>query len=68
MDGRDKPGHDDSNKARVISMTAFRKFYDRVLEIIAVILMIAVTGIVTLGVIYRWLGASLVWYLSLIHI
>jgi len=62
VDGRDKPGHDDSNKARVISMTAFRKFYDRVLEIIAVILMIAVTGIVTLGVIYRWLGESLVWY------
>src|SRR5665213_430500 len=43
-------------------MTAFRKIYDRVLEIIAVLLMIAVTGIVTLGVIYRWLGASLVWY------
>jgi TRAP-type C4-dicarboxylate transport system permease small subunit len=43
-------------------MTAFRKLYDRVLEAIAVILIVAVTVIVTMGFVYRWLGASLVWY------
>jgi len=43
-------------------MTAIRQIYDRVLETIAVILMVAVTSIVTLGVIYRWVGESLVWY------
>jgi TRAP-type C4-dicarboxylate transport system permease small subunit len=43
-------------------MTAFRKIYDRVLETIAVILMLAVTAIVTMGFVYRWAGASLVWY------
>jgi TRAP-type C4-dicarboxylate transport system permease small subunit len=43
-------------------MTAIRNIYDRILETIAVILMIAVTGIVTMGVVYRWAGESLVWY------
>lgn len=43
-------------------MTAIRQAYDRFLEIIAVILMVAVTLIITLGFVYRWLGASLVWY------
>jgi TRAP-type C4-dicarboxylate transport system permease small subunit len=43
-------------------MTAFRKIYDRLLEALAVILIVAVTAIVTLGVIYRWAGESLVWY------
>jgi len=43
-------------------MTAIRRAYDRFLEIIAVILMVAVTGIITLGFVYRWFNASLVWY------
>jgi TRAP-type C4-dicarboxylate transport system permease small subunit len=43
-------------------MTSIRRIYDRVLEAIAVFLIIVVTGIVTLGVVYRWVGASLVWY------
>ena len=43
-------------------MKALRQIYDRTLEMIAVVLMVAVTGIVTLGVIYRWIGESLVWY------
>jgi TRAP-type C4-dicarboxylate transport system permease small subunit len=43
-------------------MTAIRQIYDRMLETIAVILMIGVTTIVTMGVVYRWVGESLVWY------
>lgn len=43
-------------------MTAFRKIYDRTLEVIAVALIIGVTVIITLGVIYRSIGSSLVWY------
>lgn len=43
-------------------MTTFRKIYDRVLEIIAVLLIVAVTVIVTMGFVYRWVGESLVWY------
>jgi TRAP-type C4-dicarboxylate transport system permease small subunit len=43
-------------------MATFRKIYDRLLETIAVILIVVMTGVVTLGVIYRWAGASLVWY------
>lgn len=43
-------------------MTSLRSIYDRVLESIAVLLIIAVTAIVTMGFIYRWVGLSLVWY------
>ena len=43
-------------------MTTIRNIYDRLLEVIAVILIVAVTVIVTMGFIYRWVGASLVWY------
>jgi TRAP-type C4-dicarboxylate transport system permease small subunit len=43
-------------------MIAIRRIYERLLEIIAVILMLAVTTVVTMGFVYRWLGASLVWY------
>ncbi|MFA6266744.1 MAG: TRAP transporter small permease subunit [Pseudolabrys sp.] len=43
-------------------MTAIRKIYDRILEIIAVFLMLAVTLIITTGFVFRWVGASLVWY------
>jgi TRAP-type C4-dicarboxylate transport system permease small subunit len=43
-------------------MATIRKLYDRVLEAIAVALIVAVTAIVTLGFAYRWVGESLVWY------
>jgi TRAP-type C4-dicarboxylate transport system permease small subunit len=43
-------------------MNAVRRIYDRVLEVIAVVLIVAVTVIVTMGFVYRWFGASLVWY------
>lgn len=43
-------------------MASFRNIYDRVLEAIAAILMVAVTLIVVLGFVFRWVGESLVWY------
>jgi TRAP-type C4-dicarboxylate transport system permease small subunit len=43
-------------------MARFRQAYDRVLEAIAVILMVVVTAIVVAGFTYRWIGVSLVWY------
>jgi len=43
-------------------MNSIRKVYDRILEVIAVILLLAVTLIVTMGFVFRWAGASLVWY------
>ncbi len=43
-------------------MESFRRFYDRLLEVIAVVMIVAVTAIVILGFSYRWAGASLVWY------
>jgi TRAP-type C4-dicarboxylate transport system permease small subunit len=48
--------------ARGPRMESFRRSYDRLLEIIAVILMVAVTVIVVLGVVFRTFGESLVWY------
>jgi TRAP-type C4-dicarboxylate transport system permease small subunit len=58
------PDHDKfgPGRAGTYFMTSLRQIYDRLLETIAVILMIAVTAIVTLGVVYRWIGESLVWY------
>jgi TRAP-type C4-dicarboxylate transport system permease small subunit len=43
-------------------MDRLRQIYDRILEVIAVILILVVTGIVVAGFTYRWLGYSLVWY------
>lgn len=43
-------------------MNQLRQAYDRFLEVIAVILIIAVTCIVVAGFTFRWLGFSLVWY------
>jgi TRAP-type C4-dicarboxylate transport system permease small subunit len=43
-------------------MKNFRRTYDRALEAIAVFLIVAVTIIVTMGFVYRWVGESLVWY------
>ena len=43
-------------------MDSFRRIYDRLLEVIAVVLIVAVTAIVVLGFTYRWAGYSLVWY------
>lgn len=43
-------------------MTTIRRIYDRVLEAIAVLLIVAVTAIVVAGFVYREIGLSLVWY------
>lgn len=43
-------------------MKTFRHFYNRFLEAIAAILLVAVTAIVTAGFVFRWSGHSLVWY------
>ncbi|MBI3435781.1 MAG: TRAP transporter small permease subunit [Proteobacteria bacterium] len=43
-------------------MNRLRTILDRVLEVIAVVMIVAVTAIVTMGFVYRWVGASLVWY------
>jgi TRAP-type C4-dicarboxylate transport system permease small subunit len=43
-------------------MGSFRQIYDRFLEAVAAFLIVALTAIVVLGVVYRWLGLSLVWY------
>jgi TRAP-type C4-dicarboxylate transport system permease small subunit len=43
-------------------MGSLRKHYDRVLEVIAVVMIVAVTAIIMLGVGYRWTGHALVWY------
>lgn len=43
-------------------MKSFRAIYDRFLEAIAVALIVAVTAIVVMGFVYRWVGESLVWY------
>jgi TRAP-type C4-dicarboxylate transport system permease small subunit len=43
-------------------MSRVRQIYDRFLEAIAVLLIVVVTVVVTMGFVYRWVGASLVWY------
>lgn len=43
-------------------MESFRRIYDRVLELIAFILMTLVTIIVVMGFTFRWAGHALVWY------
>lgn len=43
-------------------MQSFRRYYDRLLEVIAFVLMVLVTLIVVAGVIFRWMGHALVWY------
>jgi TRAP-type C4-dicarboxylate transport system permease small subunit len=43
-------------------MASFRRVYDRVLEVLAVIMIVGVTAIIVLGVGYRWAGYALVWY------
>lgn len=43
-------------------MKSIRLIYDRVLEAIAAIMIVAVTAIVTVGFVYRGLGESLAWY------
>ncbi len=43
-------------------MKSIRLIYDRVLEAIAVIMIITVTAIVTMGFVYRGMGDSLAWY------
>lgn len=43
-------------------MGRLRSIYDRLLELVAVALIVGVAGIVIAGFVYRWLGLSLVWY------
>ncbi len=43
-------------------MAAFRKIYEKILEWIVVVLMVAMAVEVTVGVVFRTAGASLVWY------
>jgi TRAP-type C4-dicarboxylate transport system permease small subunit len=43
-------------------MKSFRRVYDRVLELIAFLLMMLVTVIVVVGFTFRWFGHALVWY------
>lgn len=43
-------------------MERLRRIFDRALEAIAVIMIVAVAGIVVLGFSFRWAGLALVWY------
>lgn len=43
-------------------MLAIRRSYDRILEVIAALLMAALTVIIVLGFVFRAVGLSLVWY------
>lgn len=43
-------------------LAALRSAFERLLEAITIVLMLSLAGVVILGVIYRWSGASLVWY------
>ncbi len=43
-------------------MDAVQRLYDRLLEMIAAVMMAAVTLIIVTGFVSRWLGGSLVWY------
>jgi TRAP-type C4-dicarboxylate transport system permease small subunit len=45
-----------------IAMAAFRKAYERILEWLVIVLMVAMAVEVTVGVVFRTVGASLVWY------
>lgn len=47
---------------RLKFMDAVRRHYDRMLEVIAAVMMAAVTLIIVSGFVFRWLGESLVWY------
>jgi TRAP-type C4-dicarboxylate transport system permease small subunit len=43
-------------------MIALRRVYDRMLEIIAAVLMAVVALMIVAGFVFRWIGESLVWY------
>jgi TRAP-type C4-dicarboxylate transport system permease small subunit len=43
-------------------LSGLRTVFERLLEIIVIVLMMALTVIIVLGVVYRKMGASLVWY------
>ena len=43
-------------------LAALRSAFERLLEAITIVLMLGLAGVVILGVIYRWSGASLTWY------
>ena len=39
-----------------------RRYYEAFLEAVALVLMVTLAVVVTVGVVYRWSGQSLVWY------
>ena len=45
-----------------MTLARVRTVYGRFLELIAIVLMVALAVIVVVGVVYRTMGASLVWY------
>lgn len=54
--------HDISMATGDSAMDRFRLRYERVLEWVVLFLMVTLSAEVTLGIVYRTLGASLVWY------
>jgi TRAP-type C4-dicarboxylate transport system permease small subunit len=45
-----------------MSMQAFRRGYERVLEWVVIVLMVTLAVEVTAGVVFRYMGSALVWY------
>lgn len=45
-----------------MTLDKVRRAFERLLEAIVIVLMVALSAEVTLGIVYRTLGASLVWY------
>jgi TRAP-type C4-dicarboxylate transport system permease small subunit len=43
-------------------LEALRRGFERVMEAVVIILMVAMSVVVTLGIVYRTMGAALVWY------
>jgi len=49
-------------KARAPALERFRDGYGRALEVLVIVLVVALAGEVTLGVVFRSIGRSLAWY------
>jgi C4-dicarboxylate transporter DctQ subunit len=43
-------------------LEAVRRGYERLMEAVVIVLMVALSVVVTLGIVYRTSGAALVWY------
>ena len=46
----------------LMNIETFKKKYDKFLEFILFIMMIALAAVVIMGVSFRWAGSALVWY------